>query len=124
MRLNRPLLVLLVALGSIQPAAAATRIFPIGAIEDLWNLPADEFRQKYPGINATGLGPSDEGWYVRYRHENLIYLFGQIADRLTLRPPETEFERGLKRLGSLLTEIMFVLVLARVPMRKALPGSW
>ncbi len=37
--------------------------------------------------------------------------FGQIADRLTLRPPETEFERGIKRLGYLLTEVMFVLVI-------------
>ena len=37
--------------------------------------------------------------------------FGQIADRLTLRPPETEFERGIKRLGYLLAEVMFVLVL-------------
>jgi Mg2+-importing ATPase len=38
--------------------------------------------------------------------------FGQIAGRLTLRPPETEFERGIKRLGYLLTEVMFVLVLS------------
>jgi Mg2+-importing ATPase len=37
--------------------------------------------------------------------------FGQIARRLTLRPPETEFERGIRRLGYLLTEVMFVLVL-------------
>lgn len=36
--------------------------------------------------------------------------FGQIADRLALRPPETEFERGVKRLGFLLTEVMFILV--------------
>jgi len=36
--------------------------------------------------------------------------FGQIADKLTLRPPETEFERGIKRLGYLLTEVMFLLV--------------
>ncbi len=38
--------------------------------------------------------------------------FGHIADRLTLRPPETEFEHGIRRLGYLLTEVMFVLVLA------------
>jgi Mg2+-importing ATPase len=37
--------------------------------------------------------------------------FGQIADRLNLRPPETEFERGIRKLGYLLTEVMFVLVL-------------
>lgn len=37
--------------------------------------------------------------------------FGQIADRLTVRPPETEFERGIRRLGYLLTEVMLLLVL-------------
>jgi Mg2+-importing ATPase len=37
--------------------------------------------------------------------------FGQIAHRLALRPPETEFERGIRRLGYLLTEVMFLLVL-------------
>ena len=37
--------------------------------------------------------------------------FGQIAKRLTLRPPETEFERGIRRFGYLLTEVMLVLVL-------------
>ncbi len=38
--------------------------------------------------------------------------FGQIAARLNLRPPETEFERGIKKLGYLLTEFMLVLVIA------------
>ncbi|MBP9041033.1 MAG: magnesium-translocating P-type ATPase [Anaerolineaceae bacterium] len=38
--------------------------------------------------------------------------FGKIAKRLTLRPPETEFERGIHRLGYLLTEVMFVLVVS------------
>jgi Mg2+-importing ATPase len=37
--------------------------------------------------------------------------FGQIAERLTLRPPETEFERGIRRFGYLLTELMLVLTL-------------
>ena len=32
--------------------------------------------------------------------------FGQIAERLTLRPPETEFERGIRRFGYMLTQIM------------------
>jgi Mg2+-importing ATPase len=38
--------------------------------------------------------------------------FGQIAERLTLRPPETEFERGIRRFGHLLAEAMLLLVLA------------
>lgn len=36
--------------------------------------------------------------------------YGQIAQKLTLRPPETEFERGIRKFGYLLTQIMMVLV--------------
>jgi len=37
--------------------------------------------------------------------------FGQIAERLTLRPPETEFERGIRRFGTMLMQVMTMLVL-------------
>jgi len=37
-------------------------------------------------------------------------VFGQIATRLSLRPPETEFERGIQRFGYLLTQVMLVMV--------------
>ncbi|HTN43629.1 MAG TPA: magnesium-translocating P-type ATPase, partial [Nitrospiria bacterium] len=38
--------------------------------------------------------------------------FGQVAERLKLRPPETEFERGVRRFGYLLMEVTLVLVIA------------
>ena len=37
-------------------------------------------------------------------------VFGQIAERLKLRPSETEFERGVQRFGILLTRVMLVMV--------------
>ncbi len=37
--------------------------------------------------------------------------FGQIAHRLTLRPSETAFERGIRRFGTLLSQLMTLLVL-------------
>jgi Mg2+-importing ATPase len=37
-------------------------------------------------------------------------VFGQIADRLVLRAPETEFERGIQRFGYLMTKVMVVIV--------------
>jgi P-type Mg2+ transporter len=37
--------------------------------------------------------------------------FGAIAHRLALRPPETEFDRGIRRFGYLLTSAMFLIVL-------------
>ncbi len=38
--------------------------------------------------------------------------FGKVSERLKLRPPETEFERGVRRFGYLLMEITLVLVMA------------
>ena len=37
--------------------------------------------------------------------------YGAIADRLALRAPETEFERGIRQFGQLLTQLMTLLVL-------------
>ena len=51
-------------------------------------------------------------------------VFGQIAERLKLRPPETEFERGVHRFGYLLTRVMFVMfvVVLAVNMFRAKPA--
>ncbi len=38
--------------------------------------------------------------------------FGQVSAQLKLRPPETEFERGVRRFGYLLMEVTMVLVIA------------
>jgi P-type Mg2+ transporter len=37
--------------------------------------------------------------------------YGKIAERLTARPPETEFERGLGQFSTLVTRIIFLLVI-------------
>jgi Mg2+-importing ATPase len=37
--------------------------------------------------------------------------FGAIAEKLSLRQPETEFESGIRRFGGMLTQVMLVLVL-------------
>ncbi len=38
--------------------------------------------------------------------------FGRVSERLTLRPPETEFERGVRRFGYFLMEVTLLLVVA------------
>ncbi len=38
--------------------------------------------------------------------------FGKVSERLKLRPPETEFERGIRRFGYFLMEVTLVLVVA------------
>jgi P-type Mg2+ transporter len=45
-------------------------------------------------------------------HTGMRTVFGGIAGRLRLRPPETEFERGIRRYGYLLMQLMLLLVLA------------
>jgi Mg2+-importing ATPase len=80
--------------------------------------------EKRPGVVAENAGLPERtnvvfmGTNVRSGSAKVLIVetgaqtsFGQIARRLNLRPPETEFERGIKRLGYLLTEVMFVLVL-------------
>jgi len=80
--------------------------------------------EKTPGVVLENAGLSERtntvfmGTNVRSGSAKVLVVetgrntaFGQIADRLTLRPPETEFERGIKQLGFLLTEVMFILVI-------------
>ena len=38
-------------------------------------------------------------------------VFGQVAEKLSLTAPETEFERGIRKFSTLLTQVMFVIVL-------------
>jgi Mg2+-importing ATPase len=80
--------------------------------------------EKMPGIIPESAGLAERtnvvfmGTNVRSGSAKVLIVqtgfqtaFGQVANRLTLRPPETEFERGIRRLGFLLTEVMFILVL-------------
>ncbi len=45
-------------------------------------------------------------------HTGTATEFGKISDRLKLRPPETDFEHGVRRFGYLLMEVTLVLVIA------------
>ena len=80
--------------------------------------------EKKPGVTPENAGLSERsnvvfmGTNVRSGSARVMIVdtglstaFGQIANRLTLRPPENEFERGIKHLGYLLTEVMLILVL-------------
>ena len=81
--------------------------------------------EKMPGVTAVQAGLAERsncvfmGTSVSSGSAQILIvstgkatLFGQIADKLVLRPPLTEFERGLQRFGDLLARIMLVMVLA------------
>jgi Mg2+-importing ATPase len=115
--------VLLVA-GSLVPADGilleATDFFVSEAVLTGESFPV----QKKPGVRDTSTGLVERtncvflGTNVRSGTARCLVVatgpateFGTIAHRLTLRPPETEFDRGIRRFGYLLTSAMLVMVL-------------
>lgn len=55
-------------------------VYPVEAIIDGARFSKQKFNETYPGIDVTMYGLSDEGWYIRYKHELLTYLYGPIED--------------------------------------------
>ncbi|CAN5353279.1 magnesium-translocating P-type ATPase [soil metagenome] len=81
--------------------------------------------EKRPGVIAADAGLAERGnsvfmgTSVRSGSARVLVVqtgkateFGQIAGKLSLRPPLTEFERGIKRFGYMLTRLMLVMVVA------------
>lgn len=60
----------------------------------------------FMGTNAR----SGTAWMLVV-HTGKATVFGQVAERLRIRQPETEFERGLREFGNLLTQVMLVIVI-------------
>ncbi len=55
-------------------------VYPVEAIADGARFSKQKFNDTYPGIDVTQYGLSDEGWYIRYKHELLTYLYGPLED--------------------------------------------
>ncbi len=119
--------------GDIVLLSAGSRIPADGYIIESQNLYVNQSvltGESYPVEKRTGVIPGDDSLADRV---NYVFMgtsvhsgtatiavvktgakteFGQIARQLTLRPPETEFERGVRHFGYLLTELMLILTLA------------
>ena len=80
--------------------------------------------EKRPGITAAEAAPAARtnavflGTSVRSGSATALILrtgaateFGAIAQRLRARPPETDFQRGVRQFGTLLMRVMVVIVL-------------
>ena len=100
------------------------------AEQDLFVDEAALTGESFPVDKSPGVVPADA---PLARRDNVLFLgthvvsgsgravivrtgrsteFGAIAERLRLRPAETEFEQGLRRFGYLLMEVTLVLVIA------------
>jgi len=115
--------VVLLSAGSLVPADGvvleATDFFVSEGVLTGESFPVE----KQPGTVATNAGLRDRlnsvflGTNARSGTARCLIVatglrteFGAIAHRLTLRPPETDFDRGLRRFGQLLTSAMLVMV--------------
>ena len=62
--------------------------YPLEAVIDSGSMTKSQFKKRYPGIDVTDFGLNDEGWYIRYSHQKLVYMFGPSND--------LEYSRELK----------------------------
>ncbi|MFN8579636.1 MAG: HAD-IC family P-type ATPase [Gemmatimonadaceae bacterium] len=116
--------VILLSAGSLIPADGvvleATDFFVNQSVLTGESFPAE----KSPGVAPEDASLSERtncvftGTNVRSGSARLLAVetgagtvFGRVAERLNLRPPQTEFERGLQSFGYLLTRVMVVMVL-------------
>jgi len=116
--------VVLLSAGSLVPADAvvleATDFYVNQAVLTGESFPVD----KQPGQVPQNAGLAERtgcvffGTNVRSGTARCVVVqtgkathFAAIAHRLTLRPPETEFDRGMRRFGQLLMSIMSIIVL-------------
>jgi len=105
MRTFLPFLAVGVGLLAFSPALQAQKahkmvVYPMEAIGDSARLDHNQFKKLYPGIDVTGIGLIDEGWYIRYSHDGMTYMFGPSDD--------LEFAREQK---ALLDQIRLAVVL-------------
>jgi Mg2+-importing ATPase len=116
--------VILLSAGSLVPADGvlleATDLYVNQAVLTGETFPVEKKPDRIPAeaslierTNCVFMGTNVRSGSARALvvHTGRETAFGQIADRLTIRPPETEFERGVRHFGYLLTEVMMVLVL-------------
>ena len=90
----------------VNEAVLTGETFPAGKEAQVIEPAAMGKTQVYLGIHVVS------GWgKVEILHTGKETRLGKIAERLRLRRQETEFERGVRRFGYLLAEVILLLVL-------------
>ena len=73
--------------------------------------------QKHRSVSERTLFLWEPMWSAAVQRQLVVHTgketeFGKVSERLKLRPPETEFEHGVRRFGYLLMEVTLMLVIA------------
>lgn len=94
-------------------SVCADRILPVDSIAYMRILEKPAFDKRFPGKVVTSAAEVPAGWYVRYQHESLVYLFGASASETTANFYADElreiFQDALAQRSSLSTARMEVL---------------
>lgn len=73
-------------------------------------LPADTALARRANVLFMGTHVVSGSAQAVVVHTGAATAFGNVAERLRLRPPETEFERGVRQFGAFLMEVTLVLI--------------
>ncbi len=92
----------------VNQAVLTGETFPVEKLPGI--LPANASLAERTNCVFMGTSASSGTAQVLIVQTGKATVFGDIAQRLSLRPPETEFERGIRRFGNLLTQVMLVMV--------------
>lgn len=92
----------------VDEAALTGETFPVE--KRAGALPADTALAKRANVLFMGTHIVSGSARAVVVHIGAATAFGSVAERLRLRPPETEFERGIRQFGAFLMEVTLVLV--------------
>lgn len=92
----------------VDEAALTGETYPVEKAAGV--LPADTALARRANVLFMGTHVVSGSARAVVVHTGAATAFGSVAERLRLRPPETEFERGIRRFGAFLMEVTLVLI--------------
>lgn len=94
----------------VQQAALTCELLPVEKSADDLNAPSESFAEahNYVFLGTSVVSGTATALVTETGHNT---AFGEIAARLASRPPQTEFDRGLKSFSLLITQTVFFLIL-------------
>ncbi len=92
----------------VNQAVLTGETFPVEKKQDV--VPVNSSLSNRTNTVFMGTSASSGSARVLIVQTGKVTVFGQVAEKLSLKSPETEFERGIRHFGNLLTQVMLVIV--------------